>query len=252
MSDVKDFFNSKNTVYEISQEDLNQKDNYLEAIYAFARTTYKSIYVIDYKEKGFEYVSENPLFLCGHSAKEVKEMGYEFYFKHVPDSDLELLLKINKAGFEFYESIPLEERKYATISYDFHLKNNEGKTILVNQKLTPIFLTKEGKVWKCVCIISLSNEKYSGNIRIYNTKTNKISEYDLKGDFWRTSNNIELNKREKEILQLSIRGYTINEVANKIFLSSDTVKYHRKNLYEKLEVSNMSEAIISATNNRLI
>ena len=60
---VNDFFSLKNSINAISEEDINQTKNYLAPIRAFARTTYKSIYIIDYEKKGFEYVSENPLFL---------------------------------------------------------------------------------------------------------------------------------------------------------------------------------------------
>ncbi len=252
MSEINQFFSNTNTVKNISDSETQQVFNYLDPIMAFARTTYKSIYVIDYMAKGFEYVSDNPLFLCGHSAQEVKQMGYAFYFKNVVPEDLDLLLKINTIGFNFYESAALDERKRHTISYDFRLKSQDGKSILINQKLTPIFLTNDGKIWKAICIISLSTEKKPGNIKIYKKGDNKIFTYDLEGDFWKTSDKIVLTEREKEILQYSIRGYTINEIAKAIFISPDTVKFHRKKLFDKLEVSNISEAIMCATNNRLI
>ncbi len=252
MGNINDFFSFGNTVNNISNNDQKQTANYLEPIEAFARTTYKSIYVIDYQKKGFEYVSDNPLFLCGHTAEEIKEMGYAFYFKYVIKPDLQLLLKINTIGFEFYDRIPLEERKNHTISYDFHLKNQDGKIILINQKLTPLFLTNDGKIWKALCIISLSAEHNSGNIKIYKKGDNKIFKYDLEGDFWKASEKIKLSSREKEVLQFSTRGYTINEIAETIFVSPDTVKFHRRKLFDKLEVANISEAIAYATNNKLL
>ncbi|MCH2195568.1 LuxR C-terminal-related transcriptional regulator [Kordia sp.] len=252
MNDVNDFFSFRNTVNSISNNEQQKTANYLAPVMAFARTTYKSIYIIDYQQKGFEYVSDNPLFLCGHTAEEVQEMGYAFYFKYVIEEDLNLLLKINEAGFEFYERIPLEERKNYTISYDYHLKNQEGKTILINQKLTPIFLTNEGKIWKALCIISLSAEQQAGNITIYKKGDNKLFRYDLEGNFWRTSERIKLTNREREILLFSTRGYTISEIAQAIFVSPDTVKFHRRKLFDKLDVTNISEAIAYATNNKLI
>lgn len=252
MNDVNDFFSFRNTVNNVSNNDEQKTANYLEPVMAFARTTYKSIYIIDYQKKGFEYVSDNPLFLCGHTAEEVQEMGYAFYFKYVIEGDLNLLLKINEAGFEFYERIPTEDRKNYTISYDYHLKNQEGKTILINQKLTPMFLTNEGKIWKALCIISLSAEQQAGNITIYKKGDNKLFKYDLEGSFWRTSERIKLTNREKEILLFSTRGYTISEIAEAIFVSPDTVKFHRRKLFDKLDVTNISEAIAYATNNKLI
>lgn len=250
--DVNDFFNLRNTINDISDDDIQQTTNYLAPIKAFARTTYKSIYIIDYEKQGFEYVSHNPLFLCGHTPEEVKEMGYAFYFKYVTKPDLDLLLKINEIGFEFYDKLPIEDRLLYTISYDFNIKNQKGDTILINQKLTPFFLTKEGKVWKAICIISLSTEQNSGNIKTYKQGDNKMFRYNLEGDFWKTEEKIKLTAREKEILQYSARGFKINEIAETIFVSPDTVKFHRKKLYEKLDVTNITEAISFATNNKLI
>lgn len=250
--DLNSFFDSRNTIDGLTDEERVQKNNYLEPIKAFARATYTSIYVIDYLEQGFEFVSDNPLFLCGNTAEKVLEMGYAFYFKHVPSIDLELLLKINSVGFDFYEKIPLNERILYTISYDFHLKNQEGKLILINQKLTPVFLTNTGKIWKAICIISLSSERKAGNIKIHKNGENKVHNYNLDKDHWEESKKVSLSKREKEILQLSTRGFTINEIADEIFVSPDTVKFHRRKLFERLEVTSITEAIAYATNNKLI
>lgn len=252
MTNINSFFTSKNTVNKLSEKEEQQVNDYIEAVKAFSRTTYSSLYVIDYEKKGFDYVSENPLFLCGHTPDEVKEMGYEFYFKYVPQEDLDLLLTINTVGFDFYETIPVEDRKIHTISYDFLLKTKEGKPILINQKLTPMFLTDEGKVWKALCVVSLSTKPKSGNIIVFKNGSDTTFEYDLKGRYWKSLEKIKLTDREIEILQYSVRGYTIKEIAEKIFVSSDTVKFHRKKLFEKLNVANISEAITYVTNNKLI
>ena len=252
MASVKDFFTLRNTVKNVSTNDRNQTLDYLEPIKAFARITYKSIYVIDYEQKGFEYVSENPLFLCGYTAQEVQEMGYAFYFKHVIPSDLDLLLKTNNVGFEFYERIPVEERKDYTISYDFHLKNKNGNVILINQKLTPLFLNGEGKIWKALCIISMSNAQQAGNIKILKSGSSKYHQYDTDADCWRNVDEVILTNREKEILLYSTSGHTINQIAEAIFVSVDTVKFHRRKIYDKLGVANIAEAISYATNNKLI
>ncbi len=242
----------QNFVIHLSEEDMKQTANYLAPIEAFARITYSSVYVIDYEKKGFEFVSHNPLFLCGHTPEEVAEMGYSFYFKYVPQEDMDLLLKINNVGFDFYDKLLMEERLFYTISYDFHLKNKEGKTILVNQKLTPIYLNSEGKIWKAVCIVSLSTEQKSGNIKVYKQGNNEKFSYDLENDFWKKEEKINLSTREKEILSYSARGFSVGQIAETIFVTADTVKFHRKRMFEKLGVSNISKAIFFATNNKLI
>lgn len=252
MPNKDSFFSHINTVKNLSNSDLNQTADYVEAIKALSRITNSSLYIIDYEKKGFEYVSENPLFLNGHTAQEVVEMGYQFYFNYVPEEDLALLLKINTVGFDYYESIPLEIRKEYSISYDFHLITNEGKKILINQKLTPIFLNEQGKIWKAVCIVSLSTEQDAGNITVHKNNSNESVFYDLEDNCWKALEKITLSEREREITQFSIRGYTISEIAEKLFISSDTVKFHRKKLFEKLNVSNIGEAISFINNKGLI
>lgn len=53
----------------------------------------------------------------------------------------------------------------------------------------------------------------------------------------------ELTNREKEILELLAQGLLYKEIADKKFISMDTVKKHVGNIYRKLHVNNKVEAI---------
>ena len=55
-----------------------------------------------------------------------------------------------------------------------------------------------------------------------------------------------LTEREEEILRLMIDRFQYREIADKLFISYDTVKTHIKHIYKKLHVSSRSEAIIKA------
>lgn len=243
---------TKNNVGNVSAEDHLQQQDYLEAVRSFARLTYESIYVIDYAKMAFEYVSENPLFLCGHSPNEVLRMGYDFYFKNVPEADLELLNTINEAGFDFFKEVPDEEKKRYSITYDFHLINKEGRHMLINHKLTPLFLTSEGKMWKAMCIVSISHHPSPGNVYIHKQGTNDLWQLEIKDKVWRKSEKPTLTKREVEILHLYAQGLTINQIAEKIFVAPDTVKYYRRRIFERLGVSNTVAALSYAVNSKII
>ncbi len=52
-----------------------------------------------------------------------------------------------------------------------------------------------------------------------------------------------LSEREYEILKHAVTDKTNNEIAETVFVSVNTVKYHLKNIYEKLGVSNRKEAL---------
>lgn len=252
MEDVNSFFSDRNIVEKISDNDIVKTTDYIEIIKAFSRLTYQSIYVIDYQNKTFEYVSDNPLFLCGSTAQEVEQLGYAFYFKNVEKQDLSLLLKINEVGFDFYEKLPIGDRKEYSISYDFHIINEKKNNSLINHKLTPLFLNEEGKIWKAMCIVSLSPNHSSGNINISKQGSDIIWKYNLETQKWNSEEKIKLTDRETEILRLYASGLTITEIANKIFVSADTVKFHRRKLFDKIGVQNITEALSYATNNKLL
>ena len=52
-----------------------------------------------------------------------------------------------------------------------------------------------------------------------------------------------LTVREKEILQLTVHGDTIQEISSKLFIGLRTVEYYRSNLFLKLDVKNMASLI---------
>ena len=52
-----------------------------------------------------------------------------------------------------------------------------------------------------------------------------------------------LTKREKEVLELLAKGFTRNEIANKLFVSPETIKKHLQNIYKKLKVKNKMQAV---------
>jgi DNA-binding NarL/FixJ family response regulator len=55
-----------------------------------------------------------------------------------------------------------------------------------------------------------------------------------------------LTQREKEILLLMAEGMDYKSIADKIFISYDTVRTHVKHIYKKLHVNSRSEAITKA------
>ncbi|MBB6461545.1 response regulator [Flammeovirga kamogawensis] len=62
----------------------------------------------------------------------------------------------------------------------------------------------------------------------------------------------ELSKREKEVLHLIGDEYTTKEIADKLFISQNTVETHRKNMFSKLSVKNVAGLIRIAIKNNLL
>ncbi len=246
-----DFFIPDNEIRFPEELDYSRVDEYIRSAEAFSRSSYQSVYIIDYFRQNFLYVSPNPMFLCGLSPERVKELGYRFYLDFVPEDEQPMLLTLNKAGFAFYNDIPTDERKDWHISYDFHILN-EGKKILVNHKLTPLALTSDGRIWLALCVVSASTHTDAGHIEMHRVGSSDFFEYNLTTRRWDKRQMPVLTDGEKSVLALSIQGYTMTEIADRICLSPVTVKKYRQRIFEKLDVRNISEAIVAATNSKLL
>ena len=62
----------------------------------------------------------------------------------------------------------------------------------------------------------------------------------------------DLSKKEIEILQLLVKGYSYKMIAAEIGISIDTVRFHIKKIYDKLHVHSATEAVSKAIKDRLV
>lgn len=72
------------------------------------------------------------------------------------------------------------------------------------------------------------------------------------GSFQKKPSKIALSSREKEVLMLLAEGNSYDSIAEKLFISKNTIKFHLKNIYLKLQVNSNVEAVQKATKENLL
>jgi len=249
---IDSFFKPLKLESTVSDVDYIKIKNQIEALSLLSNIANMSFYMIDYQKKGFIYVSTNPLFLCGYDREDVLKMGYDFYPKILSSKDLSMLLEINQKGFEYFYSQPLEIRQNLYISYDFKIHHKDGQQFMVNQKLIPFALTKDGDMWLSLCLVTLSVNENSGNVYIQQINSTERLEYSFNSKRWKKSETIKLTDTELKILRLSAQGHTIKTIADTMHIDDSTVKFHKTNIFKKFNVYNIAEAIYFASINNLI
>lgn len=255
MTRIDDFFIDKNRVDGITEDDYERVQPKIEAVAAAARTTTNSIYIIDYHKRNFLYSSENPML----APIGLKDMGYALYLNYVPKEEQAMLLEINRAGFEEFSRIDVSEKMDFVISYDFHFMQN-GRSRMVNHRLTPLALNSKGQLWLALASFSLSPRKHFGNVRMWRVTENgngivgnrDVREYSLADGKWHTCAPISLTDTEQALLMMSAQGYTTEEIASRLFRTVDTMKYHRKKLFRKLGVESISEALATVMSSNVM
>ncbi len=66
------------------------------------------------------------------------------------------------------------------------------------------------------------------------------------------SSQAALSAREQEVLEFLIEGHGTRNIADRLYVSVNTVRFHLRNIYKKLHVNSRAEAVAKALNNRIV
>lgn len=246
-----DSFRMTNNVKGITEADYQRIAPCVETVKSLAMITHQSIYIIDCFKNDFLYVSNHPTLLCGQTAEKMQEMGHDFFYTYVPEEEHPMLDCMNHVAYKALYNVPVEHRRQCMLSFDFHLRDNNHQ-ILVNHKSTPMALTPDGDIWLVVAMVSISSHKEAGHIEFYKLYSHERFEYSQETNSWKLCEDITLSPEEQQALTLSAQGYTMKEIAEQMLRSFDTIKFYRKQVFRKLGVQSVTEAVTFASNCGLI
>lgn len=223
-----------------------------KAIDTITKTTYGNFIVIDYLDKTIHHSSNIAQYFADLNLTDFNEYGLCFNRLITTPEDHKILEIVDTIIFPFYDKLSENEKINHTINFDVHIISSHNKEILINFKITPFELSSDGKIRKVISNLSLSLKKTAGNIQVSSHLSDVLWTYDFKEDQWIKTDKKKLTHKELDVFRFYIQGLTIPEIAEKIHVSSDTVKWHRRKLFEKLDVKNINEAIEYAVTNNLI
>lgn len=134
-------------------------------------------------------------------------------------------------------------RNYKTI-FDYRVKGKAGNWVRIIEQQIPLEFDIKGNVWLAMSMVDLSPDHdiespFRG--RLKNQLTGEL--YYFPPDENPDKQISFLTNREKEILQLIAKGLISKQIADKLYISVNTVNTHRQRIIEKLNVSNTYEAI---------
>lgn len=194
----------------------------------------------DVIRKGLEYIlSHSEGFTCIGAFN-----SGEAALKHIPVDDVDVvLMDINLPGMSGIECVEKLKAKKHDINimmltvYDSN--DNIFRSLAAGATGYVLKNTPSDVLLKLIRELyeggaPMSNEIARKIIKVFQTKPNADEEH--------------LTSREYGIVSELAKGLTYEEIADKLFISVETVRYHIKNIYQKLHVHSRTAAVLKVFN----
>lgn len=202
-------------------------------------------YVLNIADSSISNAHENVLKL--HGLQTYPQHLHEVIALIHPD-DIPFVIEAERMAVKKLKEIGLEHALNFKESYCFRMKTGDGDYQLFHHQSLRIKQDEEGRI-----IQTINIHTNIQHITAVNSHTLLISGISPHKDFYQINLKPELKipvtsptnltKRELEILKLVAQGLSSIEISNLLFLSSYTVRTHRKNILRKTETKNGSELV---------
>ena len=101
-------------------------------------------------------------------------------------------------------------------------------------------------------LLEAIREAHEGGAPMSSHIARKVIDFFQKKPVSSQKSNYDLTPREKEILTGLVEGHNFKAIADSLFISIETVRFHFRNIYKKLHVHSQSEAVAKAIKEGLI
>ncbi len=230
----------------VSEDDYAAFESKKELLQKISEVENQAISVYDMHRKSYLfYRTKFNMELDNMLDKWLNELSPSFFINLLHPNDTSFVRHAQVATFDFLNNQPPQERKDYKMVLDLTLVHPKGYFYRVVLQSVILELDKDGKIWLVMNIIEMISKNSSYTLpqcQLIDTKNGK--QIALPG--FNAENSVALTNREKEILKLLAQGLESKDIAQKLFISLNTVNNHRQNIINKTGTENMGQALLYA------
>lgn len=217
----------------------------------FSESENRALYLVScFNRPEIIYLSKEFETITGYSCGYYINRGIEFWFSIIHPADVQAVANvITKAQ---YEMTVTEQAPATPLVLEYRIKKADGSWAWIRE-MKSIVSYREGKKDHILgCFINITAEKEMEHEVIQDILEKESSINHLLEvaasykDAISTNATVEITGREKEVLSLIASGLSTKEIADRLFISINTVETHRRHLLEKFNVKNSTELIKEA------
>jgi DNA-binding CsgD family transcriptional regulator len=204
-----------------------------------------SISIFDLYKREHLYFSSGFTHMLGWDIDEAHRVGSSYADNRVHPDDLAKLLEAGnyfiRLGLFYLEAVVWKNYK---LIVDYRVKNAKGEYTRVIEQHICLETDKKGKYWLDLSIMDINpfqDLTIPFQCRLLNFKTGELFKFPPENIL--NQDTPQLSNREKEILKCIADGLVSKQIADRLFISVNTVNTHRQRIIEKLNVTNTAEAI---------
>jgi len=233
--------------YKFDEQDLDYSlvQKHTTALQALSNIGNSGFNIFDLYKRQTLFYSSNFGQLLGYKQADYETAGQNFFASKIhPEDALSLSLK-SISVHKIFKGFSSDEKLNHKMISEYRMLNANDKYTRLIEQYQIIELDKKGQIWLMMGAVDISpNQEENNNIKsqLLNFRTGQFIPLDVP-----EKPQMELTKREKEILKLVKGGYLSKEISNKLSISLHTVNTHRQRFLEKLGANNSFEAVMFAS-----
>ncbi|MFA5806354.1 MAG: LuxR C-terminal-related transcriptional regulator [Melioribacteraceae bacterium] len=228
--------------------DYSILENHIPFLRKIAELSNSVIMIFDLYKRQHIYVSDNISRILNFDLKKVKgETGY--MDSRIHPEDLPQLMEAGTYFLRYGFSLLPEHRKEGKLINEYRILNEKGKYIRIIEQQMCLEVDINGNVWLALGIMDISpdqNDDAPFSSRLIDFQKGAVYMFPP------PDKEAMLTAREKDVLLLISKGLISKQIADKLFISVNTVNTHRQRILEKLQADNAIEAIKYASKLGLI
>lgn len=251
---------TNNTLHQISQlytkEELDYSvlEPHIRFLESLSEMQNSFVSIFDLSVMDHIYLSPNAADLLGWDTEKIASRDMDYINQRMHPDDFEHLSHVSDDFFRLILHIDpswRENIKAIKMIMDYRTIGKDGNYVRVIEQHKILELDKNGNPWLSMSVIDISPDQDLKSLcryRLVNTQTGELYRFPVE----EKNPDKRLSYREQEILQLLATGLISKEIADKLYISVNTVNTHRQRIIEKLKVSNTAEAVQHAAKLGLI
>lgn len=201
--------------------------------------------IFDLSKREMIFYSSNFGELLGYKPPDYKDIGQMFFGGKIHPDDA---IKCSISGvsvLKLFGHFSSDEKLNHKVIREYRMLNSQNQYVRLIEQYQVLELDLKGQIWLMLSIVDISpdqEELKECKSQLLNFRTGKIIplENTPKAE-------LELTKRELEILKLVKEGFLSKEISDKLSISVHTVNTHRQKFLGKLGANNSFEAVMFAS-----